>query len=124
MAIELPDARQLSDTVLGVLRLRALSGCEQGYSEADLADILGLRPETISRWWSAYKAGGLAAIPQDRTGRPKGSGRTLDEQQAHHLLAKIQDHPPDDWGIACPLWTRRAVHDLICKEYRIDMPIR
>jgi len=76
MFIELPDARQLPDPVLEALRLRALHGCEQGYAESELADILGLRPETISRWWSAYKSGGLAAIPQDRTGRPVGSGRT------------------------------------------------
>jgi transposase len=124
MAIDLPDARQLSDPVLEVLRLRALHGCEQGYSESMLADILGFRPETISRWWSAYKIGGLAAIPQDRTGRPLGSGRTLDEQQAQHLQAKIHDHAPQDWGIASPLWTRRAVRDLIRNEYGIDMPIR
>ena len=27
-------------------------------------------------------------------------------------------------GIAAPLWTRRAVADLIRKEYGIDMPVR
>ena len=53
MAIELPDARQLSDPILEALRLRALHGCEQGYTETNLADILGLRRETVSRWWSA-----------------------------------------------------------------------
>ena len=34
MAISLPDARQLSDEVLQSLRLRALRGCELGYSES------------------------------------------------------------------------------------------
>ncbi len=62
MAIELPDARQLSDPVLEILPLRALHGCERGYSEKKLADILGLSRETVSRWWSAYKKGGLEAI--------------------------------------------------------------
>lgn len=124
MAIELPDARQLSDPVLEALRLRALHGREQGHTETHLADILGLRRETISRWWSAYEGGGLDAIPQDRTGRPLGSGRTLDEQQAVHLQEKLNDHTPEDWGIASPLWTRRAVRDLIRTEYGIDMPIR
>jgi transposase len=124
MLIELPDARQLPDAVLEALRLRALHGCEQGYTESDLADILGLRPETISRWWSAYKSGGLAAIPQDRTGRPVGSGRTLDGQQAEQLQATIHDHEPKDFGIGSPLWTRRAVRELINREYGIDMPVR
>jgi hypothetical protein len=34
MAILLPDARQLSDEALEVLRLRALRGVELGFSEA------------------------------------------------------------------------------------------
>jgi len=124
MPIELPDARQLSNPVLEALRLRALRGCELGHNENKLADILGLSRETVSRWWSAYKTGGLEAIPQERTGRPLGSGRTLDDQQAIHLQEKLKDHSPEDWGIAAPLWTRRAVRDLIHNEYEIDMPIR
>ena len=66
MAIELPDARQLSDPVLEALRLRALHGCELGFHETQLAELLGLRRETVCRWWSAYQKGGLDAIPQDR----------------------------------------------------------
>lgn len=124
MSIELPDARQLSDPVLEALRLRALHGCELGFNETQLAELLGLRRETVCRWWSAYQKGGLDAIPQGRTGRPLGSGRTLDETQAAALQAKLKDHHPDDWGIAAPLWTRRAVRDLIRNDSGIDMPIR
>jgi transposase len=124
MAIELPDARQLSDPILEALRWRALRGRELGFNETQLADLLGLRRETVCRWWSAYQKGGLDAIPQDRTGRPLGSGRILDESQAVHLQSKLKGHHPDDWGIAAPLWTRRAVRDLIRNEYGIDMAIR
>jgi transposase len=124
MAIELPDARHLSDEVLEALRLRALHGCEQGYPEDSVADLVGVCRETVSRWWSAYVAGGLDAIPQDRTGRPCGSGRTLDEEQGLHIQSLLNGHTPDEQGIASPLWTRRAVRDLIHKEYGIDMPIR
>ena len=45
MAISLPDARQLSDEVLEALRLRALRGCELGFREADVADLLGVSRE-------------------------------------------------------------------------------
>jgi CRP-like cAMP-binding protein len=58
MAIELPDARQLSDEALQVLRLRALRGIELGFSEVDLSELLGVCHETISRWWTAYCADG------------------------------------------------------------------
>src|SRR5688500_3778176 len=85
MALVLPDARQLPDEVLEALRLRALRGCELGFTEADIADLLGVARETVSRWWSAYAADGLDALPHQRTGRPTGSGRALDDEQARHL---------------------------------------
>src|SRR3954452_25218036 len=124
MALSLPDARQLSDEVLEALRLRALRGCELGFTEADVADLLGVSRETVSRWWTAYAIGGLDAIPSDRTGRPVGSGRTLSEDQARHIRQQIDDHSPGDLGIPAALWTRKDVRDLIRKRYGIDMPVR
>jgi transposase len=79
MAVTLPDARQLSDEVLEALRLRALRACEMDLTEAQIAEILGVSRETVSRWWCAYARGGLDALPDERTGRPTGSGRTLTE---------------------------------------------
>jgi transposase len=124
MMIELPDARQLSDEVLEALRLRALRACELGYSESSVAELLGLSRETVCRWWSAFREGGIDALPQDRTGRPLGSGRILDDERSLHLREMIDEHSPEDWGIASPLWTRRAVRDLIRQQYGPAMPIR
>src|SRR5262245_18369276 len=117
MAVTLHDARQLSDEVLEALRLRALRGCEMGLTEAEVAHLLGLSRETVSRWWSAYAQGGLDALPQDRTGRPSGSSRTLPHRQAEHLQELLDQNSPEDLGIAAPLWSRRAVRDLIRQEY-------
>jgi transposase len=124
MAISLPDARQLSDEVLEALRLRALHGCELGFSESDVADLLGVSHETVSRWWTAYVDGGLGALPGDRTGRPVGSGRTLSDEQAHRIRDQIDNHSPEELGIAAALWSRKAVRDLIRHETGIDMPVR
>jgi transposase-like protein len=54
MPSEGTDARRLSDDVLEVLRLRAIRAREQGYSVEDIATILGVSRETVSRWYSAY----------------------------------------------------------------------
>ncbi|HEX3449544.1 MAG TPA: IS630 family transposase [Isosphaeraceae bacterium] len=124
MAISLPDARQLSDEVLEALRLRALRGCELGFSEADVADLLGVSRETVSRWWTAYAAGGLDAVPGDRTGRPVGSGRALSDEQARRIRDRIDEHSPGELGIAAAVWSRKAVRDLIRQEFGIDMPVR
>ena len=124
MAISLPDTRQLSDEVLEALRLRALRGCELGFGEADVAELLGVSRETVSRWWTAYAAGGPEAIPGDRTGRPVGSGRVLSDEQARRIQGLIDEHSPEKLGIAAAVWSRKAVRDLIRNECGIDMPVR
>src|SRR5262245_54436057 len=124
MAITLPDARQLSDEVLEALRLRALRACELGFSESDVAAMLGVARENVSRWWSAYQAAGLGGLPGERTGRPVGSGRTLSDEQAAHIQHPLDEKSPADLGIAAPLWSRAAVRELILKEYGIAMPVR
>lgn len=124
MAITLPDARQLSDEVLEALRLRALRGCEMGLSEGQVADLLGVARETVSRWWAAYRQAGVQALPGGRTGRPQGSGRLLDERQAARIQGLIDSNSPDKLGIAAALWSRRAVRDLIAREFGIRLAAR
>jgi transposase len=124
VAIILPDARGLSDDILEALRLRAMRGLELGFTESDVASLLGVRRETVCRWWAAYSASGPDALPGERTGRPEGSGRTLSDGQAARIQALIDGNAPEKLGIASPLWSRRAVRDLILKELGISMPVR
>ena len=124
MALELPDGRELSDEALQVLRLRALRGIELGFSEVDLAEILGVCHETISRWWTAYRADGLDSLPGDRTGRPLGSGRLLSDEQALGIRRLIDENTPDELGIPHALWTRRAVAELIKKQFEVELAER
>jgi transposase len=124
MAIPLPDTRELSDEVLEAPRLRALRGCERGFTEAEVADLLGVCRETVCRWWSAYVQGGVDALPHDRSGRPLGSGRLLSDAQAEHVQQLLRNHSPEDLGIAAPLWKRRAVRDLIRQECAVTLAVR
>jgi hypothetical protein len=101
----LPDARVLSDDILQALRLRAVRGCESGFTEADVADLLGVSRETVSRWWSAYSSRGPDALPQERTGRPLGSGRLLSGRHAGHVQGLLDTHGPEDLGIPPPCGT-------------------
>jgi transposase len=124
MAISLPDARQLSDEVLQALRLRALRGIEQGFTETEIAELLGVAHETVCRWWTAYAEEGLDALPGPRSGRPLGSGRSLSDPQARHIQDLLDRCSPEELGIAAPLWTRRAVRDLILQEFGIPLAER
>lgn len=124
MAIELPDGRSESNEVLEALRLRAIHARELGYAVVDIAAILGVREESVSRWCVRYEQGGEAALPGDRTGRPLGSGRLLDSQQEQAIQELIDTKTPPDLGIASALWTRQAVQELIEQQTDQSLPIR
>jgi transposase len=124
MAVSLPDARALSDEVLEAFRLRALRGCEMGFTEADVAELLGVCRETVCRWWTAYCEGGVAALPHQRSGRPLGSRRFLSDDDAGRIQDLLDHKQPHDLAIAAPLWNRRAVAALIQKELGITLALR
>ncbi len=124
MAFDLPDGRQESNAVLEALRLRALHARERGYSLATIAAILGVREETVSRWWTTFEKAGPGALPGDRTGRPIGSGRLLTEEQEQVLQQLIDNKSPQELGIPSALWTRQAVQELIQQHVQRRFPIR
>lgn len=124
MAVSIPDARSLPDDVLEALRLRAIRGCQLGYAQKDIAELLGVSCETVSRWWTAWCAEGLDGLPGDRTGRPPGAGRTLTPEQETRLQELVDHNMPEHLDIAAPLWNRRAVQQLILDETGINMPVR
>jgi len=124
MAIPLLDTRSLSDEVRNALRLRALAAREAGFATETIAAILGVRPESVSRWFAAYRRGGPDALPGDRTGRPVGSGRLLSPAQEARVEAVVVGSSPADQGIAAGLWTRQAVRQLIRQEFGLRLSIR
>src|SRR3981189_2671998 len=69
MTIPLPDPRSLSDEVREALRLRAVAARETGFSNDTVAAILGVRPQSVSRWFAPYQPGGAEALPGDPTRR-------------------------------------------------------
>jgi transposase len=124
MAIELPDGRGESDDALEALRMRAVHARGPGYAVVDIAAILGVREETVSRWCSRYARGGQEALPGDRAGRPVGSGRRLTGEQGRCLQKLIETKGPHESKITSALWTRQAAQELIKERLGIGLPIR
>ena len=124
MSVDVLDGRSESNEVLEALRLRAVRAAEQGYAQVDIAAILNVRPETVSRWCAQFQEGGVAALPGDRTGRPVGSGRLLSPEEETHLQELLIGKSPQEYGIAAALWTRQAVQELICQQTGVDVAVR
>lgn len=72
-----------------MLRFRVLRGIEMGSSEVDLAQLPGIRHETVTRRWTGRRADGLDALPGGRTGRLLGSERFLSNAQSDRITDLI-----------------------------------
>src|SRR5437764_14848842 len=112
MAITLPDTRSLPDDVRDALRLRAVAARDAGFPNDTVAAILGVRPESVSRWFDAYQLRGLEALPGDRTGRPVGSGRLLSTAREGCLGALIVLSTPADHAIDVGVWMSACMRKL------------
>ena len=117
MAISLPDARQLSDEVLQSLRLRALRGCELGYSESRWRNCLasperpsrGGGPPTLIMAWKLSQATAPAArsapVVPSTTGKRHGCGRSSTKKAPKEAGDRLPVVDPQGRRRVDPHWT-------------------
>ena len=122
--MEKTDARKLKPEVQQELRKQAIRLCKKGMKQRSVAEILGVYPTTVSKWWRAYKKEGAKAIRAKKRGRPNGACRRLTPEQEKQIQKQIVDKDPGQLKLPFALWTRIAVQQLIKHLYAIDMPIR
>ncbi len=125
MAILLPDARELSDDVLEAAPVACLARVRAGPHRSpsrwpprcrprDRLSLVGrLRRPRRARFATAPLRGARWV-----------RAAALSDAQAEHLQQLVRTHQPEELGIAAPLWTRRAVRDLIRKEFDLDLAER
>jgi len=118
------DARKLDQKTQATLRRRADAMHRQGKSRCEVADALGVNIGTVDRWRRDRKRRGKAALQLRKRGRQVGTNRDLTPEQEEVIQKMIAEKTPDQLKLAFALWTRKAVCELILKDYGIKMPIR
>ena len=118
------DARRLSLEQLGMLRQQAIRLLKQGRKQVEVADILGVRAATVSDWSRTYKSGGKKALRLQHPGPSKGSNCLLNPDEEKEIRRLIIDKTPDQLKLPFVLWDRKAVKELIYRQYGIVIAIR
>lgn len=118
------DARSLGQSTQAELRRQAIRMRKAGKSRAEVAGVLGVHLKTITRWTGAHKKQGAAFFSVGRRGPKIGATRHLTAAQEKTLQRMIVEKTPDQLKLAFALWTRRAVGELMEREFALRMPIR
>ena len=121
--MEKVDGRKVNQETLKYLRRRCISLRKEGKRNSEIAKLLGLAPQTTSRWWRIYQEKGTKALKPKKTGRPKGSKKALNPEQERRIISMLVEKNPKELKFKFALWTRESVKALIGREFDMDMPI-
>ena len=122
--MDLRDARTLNPAELEDRRKLAVKLRKKGKTYAEVAEIVGVHRNAVSKWCSMWDLGGTKALKVGKPGKPKGSGCTLDKEQQKKVQCCLIECTPDQLQFDFALWTRKAVQQLIHSLFKIEMPIR
>jgi len=121
--MEKVDFRKLTSVERFSYRKRAISLINSGEKKKDVASIFGVRPSTISDWVKSYKHKGTKGLHDIKRGVKSEDKKLLGSNQELSIQKMILDTMPDQLKLPYALWTRKAVLELIKREFDIDIAL-
>ena len=122
------DGRKLSLSAQKALRQRVIEAYKKGIKRTQIAQTFGMSRQWVWKVLRAFeKHGEEAAIAGHSRGpKPETSDkmRRLSRQEEAKLMAWIIDSCPSQLKFPWAVWTRKAVRDLIRREFGKEIAIR
>jgi transposase len=95
-----------------------------GKSGAEIEELTGVNKSAVSRIWTAFNQGGLAAIKPKKSGRKKGVNLLLTKQQECEIRKTIIDKAPEQLKLAGTLWTRQKIANYVKRAYDVELSLQ
>lgn len=117
------DFRSVNDDARDELRLRAIRMIQGGTPQKEVARIIGCHYNTVNLWWNRFNQEGGTAIKGKTRGRKVGEFRLLSPEQEVWVQKAIVDKMPDQVKLPYALWSRKAVQDLVYRQFKVRLAI-
>ena len=117
------DFRKLSSEQRYILRLRGINLIKSGETQKKVASIFGVRTSTVNSWVKSYKEEGLRGLKDKSRGVKSEDKKLLSAKLEKEIQRMITDTMPDQLKLPYALWTRKAVKELIEREFGITLAI-
>ena len=120
--MNITDTRSLPPKAQEDLRKKAVQAVLEGYTQVEVAKILGVTSYNVRKWIKKYHQGGLKALKSKKRGRHKGGGKFRPWQQAQ-TVKTIANQTPEQLQLPYYLWTREAVGQLIEQRFKVKLSV-
>ena len=100
-------------------RCHALILVHQGYSHREVAQILLVDEETISRWVRQYQERGLAGLENDPQWGGEHGQRELSAEQVDALKRRLREEAMPGTQVGSG-WTNKAVRQLVVERFGVQ----
>lgn len=102
-----------------LLRARVLLGCDQGLTDEEVVEGVGVSVGTVERVRKRFCSGGLAAALADRPQPPRPHKRKIDGEAEAKLVTLACSAPPD----GRERWTMELLADSMVRLGHVGEPV-
>ncbi len=121
--MEKTDFRRLSEPSRLEFRKRAVKLIKSGKKKGEVADMIGIKAGTLSQWWKDYQSFGYKGLESKKKGARPEDKKLLSDQQELQVQKMIVDKMPGQLKLDYALWTRKAVKELIEREFGVVLAL-
>lgn len=119
--MEKDDFRTIDDNIRASYRKKAIILNKKGMSKGNIAILFGVNKNTVTNWFKAYKE--RESFKSKKKGVKSEDKKLLSKEQEKAIQNMIIDKMPDQLKLDFALWTRKAVKELVEREFGVVLAI-
>jgi transposase len=121
--MEKEDFRKIKDDIRDPIRKQAIRMIKKGIMKKEVASVLGVHVNTITNWVKKYRNQGSKGLKGMKRGVKSEDKKLLSSLHERQVQDMICDTMPDQLKLPYALWTRKAVMELIEREFGIKLAV-